>query len=184
MAKKRMPATKDDDAEMTAKAAEAFAMYIAMGPSRSLTNLAYILVEQNQYKTSTTARGILAAWSKKYHWQSRIAAAATAKGEESQGKALEWGDSAFLRTAEELAKVLAELEPGNVALKMPYIDAVIKIRESVRRREPRGAQANVNVNVGFAVALRDAVNAIAAEEGLDPEEVLARAERIVADHQR
>lgn len=184
MAKKRMPAMNDDDAEMTAKAAEMFARYIAMGPSRSLRNLAYVLVEQNHYKTTTVALRSLGEWSSKYHWQSRIAAATTAKGEEIQAKALEWGDSTFLRTAEELAKLLAELEPGNVALKMPYIDAVIKIRESVRRREPRGAQANVNVNVGLAVALRDAVNAIAAEEGLDPEEVLARAERIVADHQR
>ena len=168
----------DGDADMTAKAAEAFARYIAMGPARSLSNLALILVEQNQYKTRTTARAVLAGWSTKYHWQSRIAAAATAKGEESQAKAQEWDDSAFLRTSELLAQQLAELEPGNVAAKLPLIDAVIKMRETVRRREPRAAQANVNLSV--SVSLRNIVEQVAAAQGLSADEVLAEAEQMMA----
>lgn len=191
MAKKQMPATSDDDAEMTAKAAEAFSTYIAMGPSRSIRNLARILVEQGLYKNSSAAQRVLATWSVKYRWQARIAAAATARGEEVHARSREWDDTAFLRSSEsfaremaELAKQLEDVDASNLAQKLILIDAMLKMRESVRRREPRGAQANVNVNVGFEVALRDAVNAIAAEEGLDPEQVLARAERIVADHQR
>lgn len=181
MAKKRTPTTKDDDAEMTAKAAEMFARYVAMGPGRSLRNLAYILVEQNHYKTTTVALRSLGDWSAKYAWQSRIAAAATAKGEESQAKAVEWDDTTFLRTSETLAKELAELDASNVAQKLPLIDAVIKVRETVRRREPRGAKANASVNLNVAVSLRNLVERKAAERGLDPEEVLAEAEKIIAE---
>lgn len=178
MAKKQPAITPNEDAEMTAKAAEAFARYVALGPGRSLRNLAHTLVEQGHYKTATVALRSLGEWSSKYHWQARIAAAATAKGEESQARALEWDDTTFLRTSELLAQQMAELEPGNVALKLPLIETVIKVRETVRRREPRGQQANVNLNV--SVSLRNIVERVAAEQGLNPDDVLAEADRIIA----
>ncbi|MFT4038365.1 MAG: hypothetical protein QM692_09315 [Thermomicrobiales bacterium] len=163
---------------MTAKAAEAFARYVALGPGRSLRNLAYALVEQDCYKTTTTALKVLGGWSQRYHWQARLAAAATARGEESQARALEWDDTTFLRTSELLAREVAELAPENVAVKLPLIEATIKVRESVRRREPRGQQANVNLSV--SVSLRNIVERVAAEQGLDPDAVLAEAEQIIA----
>lgn len=171
MAKKRTPATKDDDAEMTAKAAEAFAMYVAMGPGRSLTNLAHILTEQNRYKTRTTARNAVATWSARYRWQERIASAVTAQGEELLAQITEFDIHALRISSELLYRQILTLQPSDV-------DEIIKIRQMVRRPEPRGGSESVNVNL--AVTLRTIVEQVAAEEGLDPEQVLAQAEKILA----
>lgn len=156
---------------MTAKAAEAFALYVGMGPGRSLTGLAYMLVERNQYKTRTTARASVAVWSAKYRWQERLAAAITAKIEDALAKATEIDAGTFLKTSELLAKQLAGSDTHTA-------DLVIKVRETVRKPEPRGAQASVNVNL--SVTLRAIVERVAAEQGLNPDEVLAEADRIIA----
>lgn len=153
------------------KAAEAFAIYVGLGPGRSLTNLAHVLTEQNRYKTRTTARNAVATWSVKHRWQERLAAAITARTEAALARANEIDAQTFARTSELLAQCIATVEPDD-------LEAVLKVRESVRRPEPRGVQA---VNLNLSVALRKAVEREAAEQGLDPEEVLAEAERILEE---
>lgn len=156
---------------MPPKAAEAFALYVGMGPGRSLRALASVLVEQDRYRTATTALGVLRDYSVRYRWQERLSAAITAKTEEALAKAVEIDAQSFLRTSELLARRIATAEPGE-------IDVVIKARESVRKPEPRGQATNVNVNL--SVTLRAIVERVASEQGLDPDEVLAEAEQIIA----
>lgn len=156
----------------TAKAASAFAAYIRMGPGRSLRALAHALVEQNQYKTSTTALGILNNWSTKYRWQERIAAAVTEKSERMLAQASEIDAATFLRSSE----LLHERLGLTLALDT---DHVVKVRESVRKPAPKGGAAGVNVQV--SVVLRNLAERAAAQYGLDPGQVVAEAERILAE---
>lgn len=156
---------------MTPKAAEAFALYVGMGPGRSLVNLAHILTEQNWYKTAATAKRIVSDWSVKYRWQERLSAAITAKTEAALAKAIEIDAQSFLRTSQLISRQLSATDPAQV-------DVVIKMRETVRKPEPRHATANVNLNL--QVTLRAIVERVAAEQGLDPEAVLAEAEQIIA----
>lgn len=153
------------------KAAEAFSIYVRMGPGRSLTSLAHVLVERNWYKTAPTARRMVAEWSVRHNWQERLSGAITAKTEEALAKAAEIDAQSFLRSSELIAKRLSWTDAG-------HIDAVIKMRESVRKPEPKHAGANVNLNL--SVTLRAIVERVAAEQGLDPDEVLAEAEQIIA----
>jgi hypothetical protein len=155
---------------MTVKAAEAFAAYVGMGPGRNLRALAAILAEQGHYKTATTALGQLARWSSEHRWQERLAAAVTAKTEDALAKAAEIDAQSFLRTSEMIAERLAMTTPM-------MLDVLVKTRESVRKPEPKGAGASVNVNL--TVTLRTIVERLAAERGLDPEDVLAEADEIL-----
>jgi hypothetical protein len=154
------------------RAAEAFAIYTAMGPGRSLTALAHVLVERNWYKTVPTARSVVGGWSAKHRWQERLAAAITAQTEEMLAKAVEIDARSFLRTSELIAKRLGYAEPE-------HLDAIIKMRESVRKPEPRGNSQTINVNL--SVTLRAIVERVASERGLEYEEVLAEAERTLRE---
>lgn len=161
----------DSGTEMTARAAEAFAAYVGMGPGRSLRGLAHLLAEQNVYKNSTAALRVLAQWSVRYRWQERLAAAITAKTEEALAKAAEIDAQSFLRSSELIAARISTVDALQV-------DAVIKMRETVRRPEPKTAGASVNLNL--SVTLRAIVERVAAEQGLDADAVLAEAEQIIA----
>jgi hypothetical protein len=161
----------DGDAIMTPKAAEAFAVYVGMGPGRSLTNLAHALAERDWYKTTPTARRVVADWSTKYRWQERLSAAITAKIDDVLAKAVEIDAQSFLRTSELLAKQLTVVEPVQV-------DTIIKMRESVRKPEPKHATGTVNFNL--SMTLRAIVERVAVEQGLNAEDVLAEAESIIS----
>lgn len=56
----------------TAKSAQAFADYVALGPNRSLRGLAEQYAQQGAYKTATTAFRIIGAWSTDHQWQERL----------------------------------------------------------------------------------------------------------------
>lgn len=157
--------------QMSPKVAEFFAAYVGMGPGRNLRALAAVLVEQGHYKTASTAFGQLARMSSAHRWQERLSAAITAKTEEALAKAAEIDAQSFLRTSELVAGRLAFTDPL-------HVDAVIKMRESVRKPEPKGSGASINLNL--SVTLRAIVERVAAERGLDPEDVLAEAEQIIA----
>jgi hypothetical protein len=157
----------------TARAAEAFAQYVAMGPGRSLRGLGAVLAEQGVYKTSASAFRVLKDWSVKYRWQERLAAAITEKTERMLAHAAEIDAKSFLRTSELIAERLAWTDAG-------HIDVVLKARESVRRPAPKGS-ANIDVDLQVTVSLRALAERVAQEEGLDPEEVVAWADRYVRE---
>lgn len=156
--------------EMTAKAAHAFGAYVAMGPSRSLRSLARVLTEQGLYKNSTAALRVLGKWSSEFRWQQRLAAAVTAETEARLARAAEIDAASFLRTSKLIAERLSWADAG-------HVDAVIKMREAVRRPDGKPGGA---LNVNLQVTIRAIVERVAAEQGLDPDEVLAEAESILA----
>ncbi len=154
----------------TPKAAQAFADYVAMGSSRSLRKLADRLVQQNVYKTSTAAMRSLAMWSSHYDWQDRLANAATERSDAMLKEAAELDADTFVKTSKKLnAEVENSLEP----------ETIIKIRESVRKPAPKGT-TSVDVNVSVDVAYRQTAERIARERGLNVEDVLAEADRLIA----
>ena len=110
-------------------------------------------------------------WSVQHRWQERIASAVTTQGEELLAQITEFDIHALRISSELLYRQILTLQPSD-------IDEVIKIRQMVRRPEPRGGAESVNINL--AVTLRAIVEQVAAEEGLDPEQVLAQAEKILA----
>lgn len=172
VAKQRAKPKPAGDRAMPAKAAAYFALYVGMGPGRSLRSLASILVERGYYKTATTALRMLNTWSVEFRWQERLSAAITARTEDALAKAAEIDAQSFARTSELIADRLAVAEPDQ-------LDAVLKIREAVRKPDARSGAATVNLNL--SVTLRSIVERVAAEQGLDPAEVLAEADRILAE---
>lgn len=125
--------------EMTTKAAEAFDAYVALGPDRSLDALA------EKYRTSTegvptTQLSRLKIWSTKYHWQMRLKSATTARTDARLELAGEYDADTFAMTSKELNR-RAQYTTSD------HLDAIIKIRESVRKPQPKSASVNVNLNL-------------------------------------
>lgn len=142
------------------KAAEAFAAYVAMGPSRSLRKLADALVAQNRYKTTTTALNSLRTWSAEFNWQERIATAASARADRMLEEAAELDADTFLRTSQDLNRRATFIDGFKV-------DEMIRVRESVRKPAPKGS---TNVNVNVTVQVQQIVDRIAEEDGLTEDE--------------
>ena len=157
----------------TPRAAAAFSDYLALGPSRSLRALHAVYCRQSAHKAPTRRLETLAEWSVRYRWQERLSGAITAKTEEALAKAAEIDAQSFLRTSELLADRLTLATPL-------HTDMLVQIRAAVRKPEPKAAGAT-NVNVNLAVTLRAIAERVAAEQGLDVDEVLAEAERIIED---
>lgn len=156
------------------KAAQAFADYVAMGPSRSLSSLC------ERYRTGTkpvpTNRlTTLKEWSIKYGWQARIAEAATERAREMLEQASEIDAQTFLATSVKLNQRVKLSDPL-------MLDGLVKLRESVRKPAPKGG---TNVNVGVSVSLtteqREIAERIAASRGVVADEVIAEVERFLQE---
>ena len=161
--------TKQRPAE-SAKAEEAFADYVALGPSRSLRALAAVYVKQGRYKSETTAFNAVAHWSGKFRWQERLAEAASARSTALLEQAAELDADTFRRSSELLNERMHYSHPGDT-------EVVIKMRESVRKPAPKGG-ASVSVNV--SVEVRHMAERMAEELGLDAEQLIRDAEDIAA----
>ena len=149
----------------SAKAAEAFAAYIAMGPKRSLDALARSYQDRSKV-APTRDLSTLKAWSKWHRWQERIADAINAKTRAALDEAAEIDGSTFLATSRLLADVVSYTT-------FHHPEVVVKVRESVRVKTP--VQVNVRITVEAAV------ERVAAELGVSASEVIAEAERIMAE---
>lgn len=150
-------------------AERAFGDYVALGPGRSLEALwrSY----EGDAGAPTHRLRTLKAWSSRHRWQARMSAAATERVERLLEEASEIDAGTFLGTSLELARLvgIGGLEP----------EQVVKVRESVRRKAATAAAVQVNVNVD--VELRQLAERAAEASGLDPQQVIAEAERIFAD---
>jgi hypothetical protein len=144
----------------TARAAQAFADYVAMGPTRSLEALAERY--RTASKTIPTKRiATLKDWSVKYRWQARIAEAISAETEHKLHLASELDADTFLKTS-----LLMNSTIDRVIAQEILIDPVesIKIRETVRRPQAKGA---TSVNVHLDVQISQLIEQIAQEDGLN-----------------
>lgn len=129
--------------EMTPNAALAFADYAAMGPKRSLEAL-WARYRSVPNPCPTKRLPTLKDWSVRYRWQDRIASSVTALTEARLEMASEIDASSFLRTSELIAETLEYTTRFN-------LDAVLAIRQSVRKPSPKGTTVNVNVLVAELV---------------------------------
>lgn len=127
---------------------------------RSLRALAEEYARQNRYKTASTAFGQLTRWSSEYAWQARIAGAVTEGVTRKLEEAAELDADTFVETARRFNELIHA--PG-------FFDAhtLARIRESVRKTEPKGA---MSVNVNVLVEVERVVERIAEEEGLTDDE--------------
>jgi hypothetical protein len=145
------------------KAELAFADYVAMGSGRSLRALceSYHVVPTQRFET-------LGKWSSEYQWQARIEQAATARSDAMLKEASDLDAETFLQSSRLL----------NDRMKYAtreHADAIVKMRESVRKPAPKGG-SSVNVNV--SVEVRTLAEQIAKATGIDAEELLREAEKI------
>jgi hypothetical protein len=162
--------TTGDFPEMTARAAVAFADYVALGPRRSLDKLC------DRYRIATepvpTRRLMtLKDWSVRFRWQHRLAVAASALVDARLDQATELDATSFLRTSELISDRLDWTQPEN-------LDAILKMRESVRRPAQK---ATTTVNVTLDV--RQAAEKVAAELGVPVDVVIAESYRLAEDEQ-
>ncbi len=156
-------------------AALAFQDYVGLGPSRSLTMLheAYLKRAQTASDSGVPTRRIatLKLWSARFNWQERLATAITAQTEDLLAKAAELDAQSYLKTSELIAKRLAWTNEQ-------HIDAVIRMRESVRR--PVAKQAvDVSVKHSGHVAHTHKVpdiSALTLEEQFALDQMLAKVE--------
>lgn len=153
----------------TPKAAQAFADYVALGPGRSLRSLHARYRQQTVNKPPTVRFETLAEWSTTYGWQDRIAAAATERSNALLSEANEIDAESFAITSRKLRERLDYADPVQ-------LDAVVRIRETVRPKVKSGADVNVNVNV----AIYQHAQRLAEQLGITAEELIADAERIAA----
>lgn len=155
----------------TEAAERAFGDYLALGPGRSLEALWRSYAGNDSAPTHRLRT--LKGWSSRHRWQARMTAAVTERVERLLDEAAEIDADTFLGTSRELSRLVAAggLEP----------EQVVKVRESVRRKQ--AAAPAVEVSVTIDVAVRELVEAEARKRGLDPDEVLAEAEMILSTMQ-
>ena len=142
---------------MTDKAAEAFADYASMKPGkRSLRGLAETYVQQDRYKTASTAFRQLSRWSGQYQWPDRIASVTTAAANRKLELSAELDADTHFETARRFNDLIHS--PG-------FIDAntLARIRESVRKPEPKGG---TSVSVNLDIQISQAIERIADAEGM------------------
>ena len=129
---------------MTPKAAEAFDDFVSLGPSRSLRKLIASYRQRSANESPTVRFETLAEWSSRYQWQDRLVSATTALTEARLECAAELDAGSFLKTSELIADTLAYTTRHN-------LDAVLAIRQAVRKPTPKGTTVNVNVLVAELV---------------------------------
>lgn len=130
----------------TPKAAEAFSDYVALGPDRSLRNLAEQYVAQKRYRNATTAFNQLRRWSARDGWQDRITQAANAETERILHLASELDADTFLESSRKLNSRIHNLPDAEH-------DAIVRIRESVRKP---GAKTVTSVDVHHSGVVKHA----------------------------
>lgn len=108
----------------TARAREAFAEYVAMGPDRSLRKLAERHGKTRSYVVQ------LERWSSEHHWQDRIKALATEQIE----RASEFRAGTYVAITQEYYKRVVEDEPMRHVMQLDALNSIfdrVKPKESL-----------------------------------------------------
>lgn len=151
----------------TANAAQAFADYVAMGPGRSIRKL-HDRYKQNPSNAPAKSLDTLFDWSGKFHWQDRLTEATTAEAERKLQEAVELDADTFVETSRILNERVKWTTPHD-------LDAVVKMRESVRKPTPKGG-TSVSVTVTITPQQREIAERIAASRGVPADDVIAEIE--------
>lgn len=126
----------------SAKAFDAFRLYLEMGPARSLAKVAQA---SGKHKT------LMERWSKRHAWQARVAAFeaeatraaddahldAIAKRSRRQAEVAQLHGEASLTVAREVLRRLADPDEAEVALRKVPLDELLRISASMGRMHNR-----------------------------------------------
>lgn len=153
----------------TPKAAQAFLDYVEMGQGRSLRRLAELHVSQKLYKNSPAALRTIQKWSVNHHWQERLASAISAEADRKLIEAATLDADTFLKTSRHLNTQISSKTTGL------ELRDVVQVRESVRKPMPKGG---TSVSVSLSIETRQVAERMAAELGINPDELIAEAEDI------
>jgi len=153
----------------TAKAAQAFADYVAMGPTRSLRHLADRYVQRNLYKTTTVAFRSLAEWSRIHGWQAKLSQAVTDRTLALLAEASELDAETYLAASREYRR-----RTGDQMIQAFDLADLHPVRDRVKPTAGRGPGVVVNVTL-LAEAQK-----LAAQLGIPAGDLVADAERIAA----
>ena len=103
---------------------------------------------------------MLEKWSAQFRWQARIVEAITEAAERKLAEAAEIDAESFLKSSRVIAKAIDLADRGSKTM-LPQ--DLVKIRESVRKPQPKGA---TNINVKLDVQLTQFLQEIAEADGL------------------
>lgn len=157
----------------TPRAAEAFADYVSLGPSRSLQKLVdfYRATPQSSTKPPPTRHlDTLKDWSVKHGWQDRIAQAITDRTLALLAEASELDAETFLATSREYRRRMDDTMRDAMPL-----DAIHPLRDRVKAPATRGAGVTLNVTI-----VQEAER-LAAQLGISANDLLADASAIAAE---
>lgn len=152
----------------------AFNDYVGLGDGRSLRKL-HARYQDDPNPTPTKRLKTLKEWSARYGWQDRIRQAETDAAEEKLRLAAMLDADTFLHSSRLLNERMRYAT-------REHADAIVKMRESVRKPAPKGTSVRVNVSI----EMQRAVDRIAEEDGLtedEKRELLNRLSRRVAERQ-
>lgn len=119
--------------------AELFAAWIDAGAPK-YRPFADLLVQQGRYKTATTALGQLGRFASRGQWQDRKAQALNDAADAKLQESAVLDADSFLLSSRELNRRMQYATSD-------HLDAIIKIRESVRKPQPKTAAVQVNLNL-------------------------------------
>lgn len=152
----------------------AFNDYVGLGDGRSLRKL-HARYQDDPNPTPTKRLKTLKEWSARYGWQDRIRQAETEAAEEKLRLAAMLDADTFLHSSRLLNERMRYAT-------REHADAIVKMRESVRKPAPKGTSVSVNVSI----EMQRAVDRIAEEDGLtedEKRELLNRLSRRIAERQ-
>jgi hypothetical protein len=149
------------------KAAAAFADFVALGDGRSLSKLAEVYRNRTE-PVPTRQLSRLKIWSSKYNWIARIEQFEDEQAESKLAQAARLDADTYVRTSKELNRRASHVD----AL---HMDELIRMRESVRKPQPKGGTA---VSVKVSVEVRQLAEQMAEQLGISADELIADAEEV------
>ena len=150
-----------------ATGSELFAAWIDAGTPK-YRDFAEHLAQQGRYKTALTALGMIGRAASRDKWQERKTHALDEAAEAKLKEAATIDADTFIRSSRIL----------NDRMKYAtreHADAIVKMRESVRKPAPKTA-----TTLNVTISIREKAEAIAAHLGVPVDDVLAEAEAIAA----
>lgn len=150
------------------QAEAAFNDYVDLGDGRSLRKL-HARYRSDINPTPTKRLKTLLEWSARYRWQERIHQAEAAAAEEKLRLAATLDADTFLHSSRLLNERMRYAT-------REHADAIVKMRESVRKPAPKGAHVSVNVSV----EIRQEAERLAEKLGISADELIRDAEDIAS----
>lgn len=161
--------TQDRKPRETPIAAQAFAEYVALGPSRSLAKLAEQRVHQGLAKNIPSALTLLKKWSAAHDWQTRLVDAVNERTSRLLAEAAELDSETFLATSREYRR---RTSPAMIAAMQ--LNDMHPVRDRVKSLAAKAPAFTISITI------QQEAERLAAELGIPSADLLKQAEAIAA----